>query len=59
MAIFLYLGYEPKPGFLQSQLKRLPMLYDEEYMGNDLESGPALDINDNTDCVALEELAMP
>lgn len=52
-------GYEPKPGFLQSQLKRLPMLYDEEYMGNDLERDPALDRNDNTDCVALEELAMP
>ncbi|KAK2553867.1 L-asparaginase [Acropora cervicornis] len=43
-------GYEPKPGFLQSQLKRLPMLYDEEYMGNDLEREPALDRNDNTDC---------
>jgi len=57
--MFLFPGYEPKPGFLQSQLKRLPMLYDEEYMGNDLERDPALDRNDNTDCVALEELAMP
>lgn len=57
--MFLFPGYEPKPGFLQSQLKRLPMLYDEDYMGNDLGRDPALERNDNTDCVALEELAMP
>ena len=46
-------GYQPKTGFLQSQIKRLPMLYDDEYMD---ERPPICDSSDNT---SLEELAMP
>lgn len=46
-------GYQPKTGFLQSQIKRLPMLYDDEYMD---ERPPICDTSDNT---SLEELAMP
>lgn len=56
-------GYQPKTGFLQSQIKRLPMLYDDEYMDNSSKGSPALDKSnktaDKTECSTVEELAMP
>jgi len=54
-------GYQPKTGFLQSQIKRLPMLYDDEYMNDDLRNRPAhVDSSNNTsNNSSLEELAMP
>ena len=49
---FFYLAYHPKTGFLQSQIKRLPMLYDDEFM-NERSTSEA------SDNCSLEELAMP
>ncbi|KAL9952035.1 hypothetical protein ACROYT_G039235 [Oculina patagonica] len=56
-------GYQPKTGFLQSQIKRLPMLYDEEYtkIDDQTERSTATyceNIN-KTATTSLEELAMP
>ena len=59
----LYLGYQPKTGFLQSQIKRLPMLYDEDYTKVDDQTVRSVatcceNIN-NASNNSLEELAMP
>lgn len=54
-------GYQPKEGFLQSQIKRLPMLYDNEYMNDGLRKR-CVGVGDTSDNIAnnsLEELAMP
>ncbi|CAH3040637.1 unnamed protein product [Porites lobata] len=45
-------AYHPKTGFLQSQIKRLPMLYDDEFMNE----RSTCEASDNC---SLEELAMP
>lgn len=57
-------GYQPKTGFLQTQIKRLPMLYDEEYSKIDqTERSKATCCENVSDTPgsnsSLEELAMP
>ncbi|XP_022788058.1 L-asparaginase-like [Stylophora pistillata] len=47
-------GYQPKSGHLQSQIKRLPMLYDVEYAKIEPKESVT-----SFGTSALEELAMP
>jgi hypothetical protein len=55
-----YPGYQPKVGFLQKQIKRLPMLYDEEYFKTHPSTRPADHVNDDGSSTSvLEELPMP
>lgn len=64
--VSIHLGYKPKIGFLQKQIKRLPMLFDEEYFKKSStidtteKPGKAEDqSSSDADSSALEELAMP
>lgn len=53
-------GYQPKTGFLQTQIKRLPMLYDEEYRKADQTEAFSESVNNTPGSnSSLEELAMP
>ncbi|EDO48620.1 predicted protein [Nematostella vectensis] len=47
-------GYQPKTGFLQKQIKRLPMLYDEDFMATRKNQQQT-----QSESLELEELAMP
>ena len=54
------IGYQPKTGFLQTQIKRLPMLYDEEYRKADQTETGRDNVNNTAGSnSSLEELAMP
>ena len=52
-------GYQPKKGFLQSQIQRLPMLYDDEYDNVNEGSGNCEQMQDHRDNTEFQELAMP
>ena len=61
---YVLIGYQPKTGFLQTQIKRLPMLYDEEYRKVDQTERSkdtcCEDVNNTPSSnTSLEELAMP
>lgn len=60
----VFIGYQPKTGFLQTQIKRLPMLYDEEYTKVDQTERSIATCCENDNDIpgsnsSLEELAMP
>ena len=44
---FDYLGYEVVPNYFAEALKKLPMLYDEEYVNSDAQEITPIDNNDS------------
>ena len=57
ICLSLLTGYEPKSGFLQTQIKRLPMLHDLDF--EETESRDKFGIDRNPQSSSLEELVMP